>query len=230
MPSASVSAQNNGTTNSLTITWSASTFSLASNQTYDVTVSGTGYSYSTTIPYNTNISSPANQTATGLSAGSTYGYTITIRGSQDGSLKASGSGSGTTSSPPSYPPSWSDNSLGAFVAGQAYSDGVAATNMGYSYSGSYYVSSGSLPSGISLNSSTGAVTGTTSSATDYSFTITATNSYGSVSQAFSGTIAGGIRIWDGSAWLKKVVQVWDGSAWVPKTLKVWSGSSWDNSK
>ena len=228
MPSAAVSAQNNGTTNSLNITWSASTFSLPSSQTYDISVSGTGYSYNTTVAYNTNVSSPANQVATGLSAGSTYTYTITIRGTQDGLLKASGSGSGTTSSPPSYPPSWTDTTLAPFVVGQAYSDGVSATNM--NYGGSYSVSSGSLPSGISLNNSTGAVTGTPSSAADYSFTITATNSYNSINQSFSGTIAGGIRIWDGSAWLKRAVKVWDGSAWVPKTLKVWSGSSWDNSK
>lgn len=138
--------------------------------------------------------------------------------------------------PPSYPPTWTDNSLGAFVAGQAYSDGVSATNMGYS--GVYSVNGVSesptgyyqvIP-GVLLNKSTGAVTGTPSSAEDYSFTITATNSYNSVSQAFSGTIAGGIRIWNGTSWLKRAVQVWDGSAWVPKTLKVWSGSSWDNSK
>lgn len=127
-----------------------------------------------------------------------------------------------------YPPSWSDNSLGPFVAGQGYSDGVTATNM--NYSGSYSVSSGSLPSGLSLNTSTGAITGTVTSAADYSFTITATNSYASISQAFSGTIAGGIRIWNGTAWLKRPVQVWNGTAWVVKTLKVWSGSSWDNSK
>lgn len=130
--------------------------------------------------------------------------------------------------PPSYPPAWSDNTISDFVAGQVYSDGVSATNM--NYSGSYSVSSGSLPSGISLNTSTGALTGTVTSAADYSFTLTATNTYSSVSQAFSGTIAGGIRIWDGSAWVKKVVKVWSGSAWVTKTLKTWSGSSWTNSK
>jgi hypothetical protein len=98
------------------------------------------------------------------------------------------------------------------------------------YSGSYSVLTGSLPSGVSLNTSTGAITGTVSSAADYSFTIRATNTYGSVDQAFSGTITGGIRIWDGSSWLKRVVKVWNGTAWVPKTLKTWSGSSWTNSK
>lgn len=225
MTSAAISAQNNGTTNSLTITWSAETNGAPINQEYDVYVSGTGYTAGATILRNQSVS--GGGTATGLAAGSTYTYTITIVG-VNGITYASNSASGTTSSPPSYPPSWSDTTLAPFVAGQAYSDGVSATNM--NYSGSYSVSSGALPSGLSLNTSTGAVTGTVSSAADYSFTITASNSYGSINQSFSGTIAGGIRIWNGSAWLKRVVQVWDGSAWVPKTLKVWSGSSWDNSK
>jgi len=92
------------------------------------------------------------------------------------------------SPPPSFPPSWTDNTLAGFTAGSSYSDGVTATNM--NYSGSYSVTSGSLPSGISLNSSTGAVTGTPSTGgQSYSFTITASNSYGSTSASFSGTVA-----------------------------------------
>lgn len=132
--------------------------------------------------------------------------------------------------PPTYPPGWSDNTLAAFEATTAYSDGVSATNM--NYSGSYSVSSGSLPSGISLNTSTGAVTGTpTTAGQSYSFTITAGNSYGSVSQAFSGTVAaapttGKLRVWNGTAWVVAPVQVWNGSAWVSGAVKVWNGSTW----
>ena len=132
--------------------------------------------------------------------------------------------------PPTYPPSWSDNSLAAFIATVAYSDGVTATNM--NYSGSYSVSSGALPSGVSLNGGSGAVTGTPSTAgQSYSFTITATNWYGSVSQAFSGTVAaaptaGKLKVWTGTTWVYAPAKVWDGTGWVAGTLKVWNGTTW----
>lgn len=93
-------------------------------------------------------------------------------------------------SPPSYPPSGLDASLpGLGVVGIPYSDGVSATNM--QYNGSYSVISGSLPAGISLNSATGAVTGTPTTAAAYNFTIRATNSYGSLDMSFSGFISNG---------------------------------------
>lgn len=132
--------------------------------------------------------------------------------------------------PPTYPPSWSDNTLAAFQANVAYSDGVAATNM--NYSGSYSISSGALPTGISLNTSTGAVTGTpTTAGQSYSFTITAGNSYGSISQAFSGTVAaaptaGFMAVYNGSTWAKGQVRVYNGSAWVNGTTYVYNGSAW----
>jgi len=97
---------------------------------------------------------------------------------------------------PTYPPTWSDNVLAGFQQLVAYSDGVVATYM--SYSGAYSLSAGSLPTGISLNTSTGAVTGTpTTNGQSYSFTITATNIYGSISQAFSGTVAAPVpgKVW-----------------------------------
>lgn len=140
------------------------------------------------------------------------------------STTVSGTAPACVTPPPTYPPAWSDNFLEAFTVGQAYSNGVTATNM--NYSGSYSVTSGSLPTGISLNSSTGAVTGTPTSASDYSFTIRAQNSYGSVSQAFSGTISGGLRTFNGSTWVKAPVAVFNGSTWVTGTVYVYNGSSW----
>lgn len=53
----------------------------------------------------------------------------------------------------------------------------------------YAVTAGSLPAGLSLNTSTGAITGTPSATGSYSFTITATNSYGSDDQAYSGSVS-----------------------------------------
>jgi hypothetical protein len=93
-----------------------------------------------------------------------------------------------TPPPPSYPPSWTDNTISGFLEGVAFSDSVSATNM--NYSGSYSVTSGALPNGITLNSSTGALSGTPSTQQQYSFTITASNSYGSISASFSGFVGG----------------------------------------
>ena len=186
------------------------------------TVSGTGLS---TITGSTS-------TSAGGTVSVTVGYGVT------GSYTISGTGgttqyaSATAGSPPTYPPSWSDNTLAGFTATVVYSDGVSATNM--SYSGSYSVSAGSLPAGISLNSSSGAVTGTPTTVGAYSFTITASNSYGSVSQAFSGSVAaaptaGKLKVWNGSVWVYGPVKVWNGSAWVTGVVKVWNGTGWTTS-
>lgn len=121
-------------------------------------------------------------------------------------------------------PAWTDSTLAAFVGGQAYSDAVSATN-----SPTYSVYSGALPTGISLNTSSGAVTGTpTVGGQSYSFTLRATNGAGYVAQAFSGTVgsSGKVRVWDGSAWVYGTAKTWNGSSWVSGTVKVWNGSSW----
>jgi hypothetical protein len=85
-------------------------------------------------------------------------------------------------------PVWTTLS-GAITAGSpnvSYSSTVVATGGTISYS----VASGALPSGLSINSSTGAITGTPTSAATYSFTLNATNEYNqTTSRAFSITIA-----------------------------------------
>jgi uncharacterized repeat protein (TIGR02543 family) len=147
------------------------------------------------------------------------GVSYTVNGTTTFTAQWTQDGGGAT-----YPPAWSDNSIAGFIAGKAYSDAVSATNM--NYSGAYSVSAGLLPSGISLNTSTGAITGTVTSATDYSFTITATNSYGSVQQAFSGSITGGMRVYVDGQWVKRVAQVYDNGEWKPATVNVFSNNSW----
>jgi len=53
------------------------------------------------------------------------------------------------------------------------------------------------------------------------------NSCGAWSTTWSFTItAGGIKVWNGSAWVIKPIKVWNGSAWVIKPIKVWNGSAW----
>lgn len=128
-----------------------------------------------------------------------------------------------------YPPTWTDTALASAQTATAYSDGVSATNM--NYSGSYSVSAGSLPAGLSLNTASGAVTGTPTAAGSFNFTITATNSYGSISQAFSGfTVSvaptGNMNVYNGTSWVSAPVYVWSGSAWVLAPVYVYNGSSW----
>ena len=91
-------------------------------------------------------------------------------------------------------PAWTTaaGSLGTFNAGSAISVTVAATN-----ATSFAVQSGSLPGGLSLNTSTGVISGTESGATastTYSFTIRATDAESQTAdRAFSITIVVGIN-------------------------------------
>jgi len=80
-------------------------------------------------------------------------------------------------------PAWVDNTLANFEYTNVYSDGVTASG---EPDVNYEISAGSLPTGISINQDTGALSGTPSVIESYSFTITASNPLGSVSQAFSG--------------------------------------------
>ncbi len=73
-------------------------------------------------------------------------------------------------------PAWGSSSLNAnLYIGNAYSSTLSA-----GYEATYSVSAGSLPTGLSLNSATGEVTGTPTATGLYSFTIRATNSAGHI--------------------------------------------------
>ena len=91
-------------------------------------------------------------------------------------------------------PAWTTaaGSLGSNAAGSSVSYTVAATD-----ATSFAIQSGSLPGGVSLNTSTGAITGTESGATSettYSFTIRATDAQSQTAdRAFSITITVGIN-------------------------------------
>ena len=93
-------------------------------------------------------------------------------------------------------PTWSTaaGSLGSMAAGSTANFTVAATS---DSTVSYSVTSGALPGGLSLNSSTGAITGTESGATaetTYNFTVTATDLESQTAdRAFSITVTVGIN-------------------------------------
>lgn len=102
---------------------------------------------------------------------------------------ADGSTRGTASltvNPPT--PVWIDQTLAspAYID-SPYSDGVSAQ-----YATSYTVSSGTLPAGLSLSSSTGAVSGTPTTEDTYNFTIQASNVTGTISQGFTIEVISGL--------------------------------------
>ena len=102
--------------------------------------------------------------------------------------------SGTAILTVSDAPAWQTaaGSLGSFDAGATISVTVNATN-----ATAYAIQSGGLPGGLSLNTSTGAITGTESGSTQettYNFTIRATDAQAqSADRAFSITISHGIN-------------------------------------
>jgi hypothetical protein len=122
-------------------------------------------------------------TVTGLSPTSAYTFTW---GAQDGT-NATGRASYSFSTSASAPPVWIDNTIFGFapkngdyydVTGSAV--GVSATN-----NPTYSVIGGSLPPGISLNPSTGAITGVATTLGTYNFTVRALNADGSDTVALS---------------------------------------------
>ena len=116
------------------------------------------------------------------SAANTFNFTITVTDSFGGT----GSQSYTVVVNPAV--SVTTTSLANWTQGIAgYSQTIATS--GGTGADSFSVSSGSLPTGLSLNAGTGAITGTPSAASGFSFTITATDTVGATgSKAYAVTI------------------------------------------
>jgi hypothetical protein len=72
-------------------------------------------------------------------------------------------------------PTWVDSGLGLLIEGVQYSDGVSASPKPKSYS-----ITGSLPTGLSFDTSNGAISGTPSTEGSYSFTVNANYDKGSL--------------------------------------------------
>ena len=84
-----------------------------------------------------------------------------------------------------YAPTITTESLPNGTVGTAYSQTLAATG---SDTITWSINSGSLPDGLSLNSDTGEITGTPTTANSYSFTVKAENAYGSKTKELTITI------------------------------------------
>ena len=180
-------------------TFSSVTPSVIENTQTSVTIAGTNF---VTVPLVTAIHSTtgalivADEVSFSSSTSIVAKFTISVDGTYklyienpDGNAVQSG-----TVLTVSDAPAWttSAGSLGSNAAGSSVSYTVAATN-----ATSFAVQSGSLPGGVSLNTSTGAITGTESGATSettYSFTIRATDAQSQTAdRAFSITITVGIN-------------------------------------
>jgi len=180
-------------------TFSSVTPSVIENTQTSVTIAGTNF---VTVPLVTAINATtgalivADEVSFTSSTAIVAKFTISVDGTYklyienpDGNAVQSG-----TVLTVSDAPAWttSAGSLGSNAAGSSVSYTVAATN-----ATSFAVQSGSLPGGVSLNTSTGAITGTESGATaetTYSFTIRATDAEGQTAdRAFSITITVGIN-------------------------------------
>ena len=83
-------------------------------------------------------------------------------------------------------PTWEDDDLVGFQVGVAVEDSVVAEGDPTIV---YSVTGGTLPAGLTLDSSTGALTGTPTTAGPYEFTITAENDFGSITADFEGDVA-----------------------------------------
>lgn len=85
---------------------------------------------------------------------------------------------------------WVDQELAPIRINVPYNDGVSASAVGVSPP-TYSITGGALPGGLSLNGTTGVITGTATAFGAYSFTITVNNGVQQLSKTFSGNIRSG---------------------------------------
>lgn len=159
--------------------------------------------------------------------------TPTETGSFDITVRAYGVFEGSTDAnrvivvnPPA--PVFSDASVSSTARiGDPYVDGVQASD-----ATSYSINSGSLPSGLSLNDNTGAITGTPNTTGTFNFTVRAFNVTGSVATGTQTiTVFSSAGVWNGSTFVSGRVRVWNGSSWKDTNdVRVWNGSSWVQAK
>ena len=108
-------------------------------------------------------------------------YTFTIRATNSagyGDKAFTGSVAGIA-------PTITTTSLNSMYRAFAFSQTLSVSG---SASITYAVQSGALPTGLTLGTSTGVISGTPTTVASYSFTIRATNSYGYADQAFTGSV------------------------------------------
>jgi hypothetical protein len=127
--------------------------------------------------------------------------------------------------------SWADQALSTttVVQDEAYSDQVSVQSGPVSVT--YSETPGSaLPTGLSVNSATGAITGAVATPGVYTFRIRSTNGSSETldTNFLSLTVeaAGGyVKVWNGSAWVDGTVNVRTAGAWVEGTTQIRNSSN-----
>lgn len=123
--------------------------------------------------------------------------------------------------------SWVDQTLQTTVVkvNQDYEDGVSAL-----YAASYSLHSGTLPPGITLDTTFGGLNGQPTQVGTYEFVLRAQNSINE--RIFTDTLsitvepAGSGKVWNGSTWVQAPFKVWNGTTWAEAPAKVWNGTVW----
>jgi hypothetical protein len=125
-----------------------------------------------------------------------------------------------TVNPPA--PVFSDSTINPDASvGSPYSDQVLASDVV-----SYSVFSGALPDGVTLNTSTGVISGTPTTVGAFTFVIRATNVTGSTdTPSRTITVISAVRVWDGDEFIPGQVNVWDGDEFLVGVVKVWDGTT-----
>lgn len=158
-------ASSNITSTGASITW---TTNRAADSQVDY---GTTSSYGQTTTLDTTMVTSHSVVLSGLSANTEYHYRVRSRDSQT-ILSTSGDYTFTTISPLNVSP----GAIQSAIAGVAYSQTISASGGVPPYT--YSLLSGALPPGLSLNPSTGAITGTPTTTGSGNFTVRATDSTG----------------------------------------------------
>jgi len=171
-----------------TITTSGLGGTLKAGTAYTQPFSATG-----SIPLAWSIS--AGTLPSGLSIDSTSGllsgtptttgsYSFTVRATNDAGYNDKALTGTITGSAPTV----TTTTLTALVQGLAFSQQLITSG---SATITFAVTAGTLPAGLSVNSSSGLMSGTPSSSGSYNFTVTATNSFGTDAKQYTGTISSG---------------------------------------
>jgi hypothetical protein len=153
---------------------------------------------------------------------SNFVFSITARNTDNDSINQSYS---FTPKPPL--PVFTDATLATTTVkkNSNYADGVVASS-----AASYSISSGALPAGILLDTTTGEIEGVPTTVGTSTFKVTARNSANETVQTGDLTItvepAGSGKVWNGTAWIQAPFKVWSGTAWVEAPAKVWNGTAW----
>ncbi|CAJ0692281.1 putative Ig domain-containing protein [Ralstonia holmesii] len=179
----------------LAITPASGSLSASAGVAYSQTFTGSGglapYTYSLAVNSGTMPTGLSFNTGTGVLSGTptttgVVNFTVTATDHATGTGPYSTSGTYTlTTSAPTI--TVSPTTLSAATVGAAYSQTATASGGAAPYS--YALTAGALPAGLSMNSSTGAITGTPTAGGTFNFTVTATdaNSY-TGSRAYSLTV------------------------------------------